>query len=68
MIIPAAVDIEARKCAVAVLPVGALGEATSLPEAVQPRVEADVSAAGPICARAFLILARADQLLIILGV
>lgn len=68
MIIPAALDEEARKCAVAMLPVGALGEATSLLKAMQPRVEADVSVAGPICARAFVILARADQLPIILGV
>lgn len=68
MIIPAALDEEARKCTAALLPVGALGKATSLLEVVQPRVEADVSTAGPICARAFLILARADQLPVILGV
>lgn len=68
MIIPAALDEEARNCAVAVLPVGALGKATSLLKAVQPRVEADVSAAGLICAGAFLILTCADQLPIILGV
>lgn len=68
MIIPAALDEEVRKYAVAVLLVGALGEATALLEVVQPRVEAGVSAAGLICARAFIILARADQLPIILGV
>lgn len=66
--VPAALDVQFRTCTVTLLPVDTFGEATSLLEAVEPRVEADISVAGLIRACAFLIVTCADQLLIILGV
>lgn len=60
MIVPAALDVEFT-CAVALLQVDALGEAAALLDALGPRVEADMSAAGAIHACVFLILASAVQ-------
>lgn len=60
MIVPAALDVELT-CTVTLLQVDALGEAAALLEALEPRVEADVSAAGVIHACAFIILTRAVQ-------
>lgn len=62
MVVPAALHEEARERGVTLLPVDALGEATPLLKAVQPRVEADVSLAGLIRACALVILARAVQI------
>lgn len=61
VVVPAALDEEAREHGVTLLPVDALGEATPLLNAVQMRVEADVSPAGLIRACALIILARAVQ-------
>lgn len=69
MIIPAALDVELRECTVTLLQVDASGEATPLLDALEPAVEAGMSAAGLIhaCER-FLILTSADQLFIIFRV
>lgn len=63
----AALDKEAIKGGEALLPVVHFGETAPLFVAVNPGVEAGVSQASSIHACAFVILARA-QLLIILGV
>lgn len=68
MILSAAVDVKAIKAGEALLPVVDLGETAPLLVAVHPGEEADVSPACSIDARAFVILACAEQLPIILGV
>lgn len=60
MIIPAALHVEVT-FSVTLLQVDAFGEAATLLEALGPRVEADMSAAGVIHACAFLILTSAVQ-------
>lgn len=64
----AAVDEEAVEGGVALLPVDAVGEAAPLLVAFHPGVEADVSSAGAVHARLLLVLARAQELPVVVGV
>lgn len=64
----AAVDIEAFKGGVALLPVVVCRETASFFLSTQPGVEANVSSAGSICASAFVILTCTKQLSIIFSV
>lgn len=68
LVLSAAVDEEAVEGGVAVLPVDAVGEAAPLLVASHPGVEADVSSAGAVHARLLLVLARAQELPIVVGV
>lgn len=67
-VLSAAVDVEAVKESVALLIVVLIGEATLLLMTVHPRVEADVAPACVIHTCAFVILACAQQLPVILGI
>lgn len=68
LVLSAAVDEEAVEGGVALLPVDAVGEAAPLLVAFHPGVEADVSSAGAVHARLLLVLARAQELPVVVGV
>lgn len=61
-------DEEAVEGGVAVLPVDVVGEAAPLLVASHPGVEAHVSTAGAVHARVLLVLARAQELAVVVGV
>lgn len=62
-----AVDEEAVEGGVAVLSVDVVGEAAPLLVASHPSVEAHVSSAGAVHARLLLVLARAQELALVVG-
>lgn len=68
LVLSAAVDEELAEGGVAVLPVDVVGEAAPLLVAFHPGVEADVASAGAVHARLLLVLARAQELPVVIGV